>query len=126
MTTQIDTPGDHFLVEPERRDAILRQAAEHRLTSLLTRSTGCGWQTYRTRFIRCQREQGIIHIEQPVTAGTDALERNATIGSATPLELLPGENIGVSFRRGHAKCTFTTMVVRSGPIVAPWPDNAWH
>lgn len=85
-------------VEPARRDEILAEAAAQAARVVVTARKGKEWLTHKSHFLAPADGKHLL-IAGPLTTEE---------GSTTALSL--GEQIGVSFRRGHKKCMFGTVV----------------
>ena len=84
-------------VNAERRDQIIADAARRQTTVVLSRRDDVGWKVSKARFVGCDAPQRCLLIEPP------------------PGETLAapqiGELMGVTFRRGHKKCLFNSVVL---------------
>jgi c-di-GMP-binding flagellar brake protein YcgR len=107
-------------VPRQRRDEILTQAAAQSAPVVVTiRAQEC-WRTYKSRMLAAEVGRWLL-IERP-TPGS----------SSGPPEIAPGEELGITFRRGHRKCMFSAQVLQaaqagtpSGPVAAlavGWPE----
>ena len=94
-------------IEPERKDEIVLTAIERELPCVLTVPLGMGWQTCKARFMLAPDVVGRIVLSAPEAA--DSEEESSTV-TAGPVELRSGQRVGVSFRRGHKKCMFSSKV----------------
>lgn len=101
MKNNTETMANNLFVAAERRDQIIGCAATRRLGAVVTWHTDAGWLSYRTRILGCRFEDAEIDLEPPVA------DRNEPVHA-----LEPGNRIGISFRRGHTKCLFNTVVLR--------------
>ena len=86
-------------VEPARRDEILFEAVEKSAPVVVTSRRGKDWLTHKSRFLAAPDVPDHLLIGGPLTAET-----------GTVTVLARGERIGVSFRHGHKKCMFGTVV----------------
>ncbi len=103
-------------VEPTRRDEILAEAIEKTTPVVVTSRTGTDWVTHRSHFLAAPGLQQHLLIAGPLTTENGALTT-----------LTRGEQIGVSFRRGHKKCMFGSVVedLQEYPqgVVVEWPEQ---
>src|SRR5262245_7114809 len=79
-------------------ESILNWAVERQVPITASVHTDDRWFVLKSRFLRQDRQQGVIQILFPFGAGPAAPE----IGV--------GHTLGISFRRGHKKCVFTAVV----------------
>jgi len=79
--------------------AALLWAAEHQPEVTVSHAADGGWVNLRSRFIDLDPENGVLQIAYPL-AGT----------SGPPGEIGVGDELGISFRRGHKKCLFVSAV----------------
>jgi len=111
-----------MLVSESRRDEIITDAVRRLTPLVVTRQEPTGWRTYKSQFSGCNAADRCLFID-PLTS-----EEGET--SAPPL---PGELLGIAFRRGHKKCLFQAMV-RAVPVspsvpgdlrgsTVSWPDR---
>ena len=105
------------------RDEILCQAAERQVQAVISHRLDNGWTTYKSRILQADAAEGFVILQHPEPGPGQA-----------PPELAPGEQIGVSFRRGHKKCLcsahielLTSFKLSDGQAVAalqiPWPEE---
>ncbi|MCK4660823.1 MAG: PilZ domain-containing protein [Phycisphaerae bacterium] len=103
-------------VEPSRQDEILAEAIEKTTPVVVTTSKGTAWVTHKSHFLAAPGLEHRLLLHAPLTAES---------GSTTAV--LRGEQIGISFRRGHKKCMFGTVVedLQEYPqaIVLAWPEQ---
>ncbi|MCG3138515.1 MAG: Flagellar brake protein YcgR [Phycisphaerae bacterium] len=88
-------------VEDEKKDQILTEAADRHTPIVLSHRLDAGWVTYKSQFLQADSAGHFLIITQPL----------AEPGQAPP-ELVPGDKIGISFRRGHKKCMCSVEVER--------------
>lgn len=88
-----------FQINPNRKAQLLREAASRRLVASVTCKMSDGWATLKTRFLALEDDRHELIIEYPSSPGRVAPE------------IVGGQSIGVSFRRGHKKCVFNAMVL---------------
>ncbi|MFQ5500955.1 MAG: PilZ domain-containing protein [Phycisphaerae bacterium] len=86
-------------VKPVNHHSLLEWAAEKRADLVVSHAVDGGWVNLRSRFIRFDQDQNVIEITYP-----QAGEHQA------PPEIVVGQNLGISFRRGHKKCLFVSGV----------------
>jgi len=119
----MEQTDSQLFVEQQRRDHIIQGAVTTRLRASLSRYGITGWLSYKTRIVDADEEQRVLVIETPVDEQT-----------GQTVAIPPGEHIGISFRRGRAKCSFTTVVSAAGAceqsstcqrgvIGVDWPDK---
>jgi len=102
----------------EQRDEILADSINRRLRVMVTHHLPEGWRTYKSSFLSGTRLSGTILLKVLVPENTP----DSTLPQA-------GGPCGVTFRLGHKKCMFST-VVRSGVsengallVTVNWPEN---
>ena len=86
-------------VAPTNQDAILNWAAQRQTPIVLSVMADERWSALKSHFVRYDPVQHLIQIAYPMS-GSDGIP-----------ELVAGQEIGLSFRRGHKKCLFTTKIV---------------
>lgn len=79
--------------------SVLEWAASRRIPATVSIKADDNWSVLKSQILRCDEISGVLQISYP----TD--ERK------TPVELTPGQPLGIAFRRGHKKCLFTTAVI---------------
>ncbi len=103
-------------VEPTRRDEILAEAIEKTTPVVVTSRNRTDWVTHKSHFLAAPGLQHHLLITGPLTT------KNGAITTLTR-----GEQIGVSFRRGHKKCLFGSVVedLQEYPqaVVIEWPEQ---
>ena len=110
-------------VQDKKRDAVLIEAADRQVQAVLSHRLDCGWTTYKSRILQADSTGGFLILAHPQPGPGQA-----------PPELVPGEKIGLAFRRGHKKCLcsmeverLTTFELPDGQCIAalqiPWPDK---
>ena len=99
-------------VDETLRDDILSHAGRHLTPLVLTHRVQGGWHTYKSRFLDCGQLGQRLVVEYP--APTD---------SQPSLEIVPGERLGLSFRRGHKKCLLAAEVLERCSF--QHPDLGW-
>lgn len=77
----------------------LEWAAEHKPDVTISRATENGWEHLRSRFVALDAQNGVLKITYPMSSS-----------SGPPPEIATGEELGISFRRGHKKCLFVCPV----------------
>jgi c-di-GMP-binding flagellar brake protein YcgR len=110
-------------IHSERQVQLLEEAASRRWPAVIACRTDNGWVNVKSRFLACDPASERLTLEYPFSA-------NEVIP-----ELVAGQDVGVSFRRGHKKCAFNALVTGSGqmelgagtvraPIVTlSWPED---
>ncbi len=86
-------------LEPASQSAVLQWAAERRTDLMVSQPLENGWSNLRSTFMRFDPQTGVIQITFPYSPG------------GQEPEILPGDELGLSFRRGHKKCLFVSIVV---------------
>lgn len=87
-------------VQDQRRDEVLLEAADKNSIASMARRLETGWITYKSRFLQVDSSGAYMILERP----------DPSPGQAPP-EWVPGEMVGVSFRRGHKKYLFSGEVL---------------
>lgn len=98
-----------FTLDSWNRDRALEEAADERAIVTLTRHDGEAWDTLKARCRYASAAQRYLVLEYPPPSADAPI----------PPAIRPGENVGVSFRRGHKKCVFMAVVAASGPLRLP-------
>lgn len=99
---------------PQRNDEILATAAHRHTPIIITRKAEGGWRVFQGKLTGAEpATRRLTAVLQPVDA-----ERPAGGLSA-------GENVGVTFRRAHKKCIFSTRVVHVVESPEPTLDMEW-
>jgi hypothetical protein len=94
-------------VEEVHRNDIICAAIQKEVPCTIAHRDDTGWATFKSRFCRGdQNGQGLM-IDTSAETIADAARR-----------LQVGEKVGVTFRRGHKKCMFASVVLRSANRVA--------
>ncbi|MCP4590999.1 MAG: PilZ domain-containing protein [bacterium] len=103
-------------IEPARRDQILIEASEKAVPIVVTTRSGINWTTHKTHLLASADFRQHLLIAAPLTS-----ERGEVTTVTT------GEQMGVSFRRGHKKCMFGAVVETTQDypesIVVGWPEQ---
>ncbi len=86
-------------LESKSDAAVLNWAAERRVPATVSIKSDQNWSVFKSHFLRHDEESGVFQISCPSGDGE------------VPIETAPGQQLGISFRRGHKKCMFTTSVV---------------
>lgn len=85
----------------DQRSSLLREAVRRGTHVVVSHHGPDGWRTLRTKFVGYDESRRSLVLSPLVSeAGTD------------PVELAPGELLGVTFRHGHKKCMFSTALQR--------------
>ncbi len=87
-----------YRLNPAQRDEYLLEAISAHVPATVSCQLADGWATLKSRMLGLGGTGRQIVIEYPMP------------GANTPPEIVEGQNIGVSFRRGHKKYVFNTMV----------------
>jgi len=101
-----------MLVSESRRDEIITDAVRRLTPLVVTRHEPAGWRAYKSQFAGCNPADRCLFID-PLTS-----EEGETAPSP-----MPGELLGIAFRRGHKKCLFQAMV-RALPVPPSVPGDA--
>ena len=91
---QHDAPG-----ALTRQAAAFAWAVQHQTPIVLSVRTGDIWVALKSAFVGFDPTQRVIQVLYPQA------------GDQPAVELVPAQQVGVSFRRGHKKCIFSTIVV---------------
>lgn len=83
----------------EAQSRVLDWAVRRRESISLSMRRAAGWQVLRASFSKLDERNGRLEVTLPATELDGGVE------------IAPGEELGVSFRRGHKKCVFSTTVV---------------
>jgi len=83
----------------EKHASILRWAVERRTPVSLSSTVEQHWCVLKSQFLGMDEDQDLLLVAYPQAIGTAAID------------IQPGQQLGVSFRRGHKKCLFVTTVV---------------
>ena len=101
-----------------QRDEIIANSIEQRRAVVLTHRSQRGWRTYRAQMVGTLGEPPSILFKVPMPDG------HPTSG---PLE--PGETVGITFRLGHKKCMYASVLETVDSqfdhvlIATPWPNQ---
>lgn len=88
-------------VDEARRDEILIDAADRLVQVTISRRVDDGWGTYKSVLLQADSQGRCLVIQQPLPAE-----------GHPPPELVAGEIVGLSFRRGHKKCMCSVEITR--------------
>ena len=88
-----------FELPPDRRDEILRESITLQCPIVVTQKRADGWLVGKSRFLGT------------ATQGNEMIIAHPSVPHQGPSEILGGHQIGISFRRGHKKCVFNTVVL---------------
>ena len=105
-------------VVTENLDQILQDSIERRNLLALTHDSPQGWQVFNSRFVGGAPSARVFQVEAPVALTEHDAE-------------LPGRGnaLGVTFRFGHKKCMFSTILESvavdgdEGVAALRWPDR---
>ncbi len=91
-----------------RQDAAFTWAVQHQTPLVLSVRAGDNWVAVKSAFVGFDPAQRAIQVLYPQA------------GDQPAVEIVAGQQVGVSFRRGHKKCIFSTIVVmrRNEPAAA--------
>lgn len=99
-------------------DRILTDSIEGQKPLVITHHCDEGWRTFKSQFVSGSAAEEILWVKPPTLSGG--------MEGVTPQ---PGDRLGVSFRVGHKKCMFGTMLNVfgsegfKGMIGLRWPDH---
>lgn len=110
-------------VDGLQRDEILAEAAAKRTPIMLSCQSSGQWLSLKSRFLSCDGSSRRLVAEYPA----------AVEGERAP-DIEQGQCVGISFRRGHKKCIFSSVVAAKerfqvdqrnqvGALVIRWPDE---
>ena len=100
-------------VEEARKNEIVAAAIEQKMPVVISGRCPAGWRPYKSKF----RFGGAV-------VGRLLLAPPQRTGDEDPRSFVPGERVGVTFRRGHKKCMFSTIVLGQGPVELGEPGSA--
>lgn len=100
-------------VEEARKNEIIAGAMEREAPCVVTRRRVAGWKPFKSRFLYGDAVVGRLLVAPPSNAP-----------GAEPSKLRPGERVGVTFRRGHKKCMFATIVLAQESLELAEGDTA--
>ncbi len=108
LSTETQTTEQH-----DAQGTALAWAVEKQIEANVSYMLDGRWTSLRTVFVRADAEQGVFQL---------AVNRTPAGDSTSQTMPAIGEQVGISFRRGHKKCLFVTpiLTVQSGV----GPDNA--
>ncbi len=103
-------------IEEAKKNEIVLAAIEKEMPCVISRRNDVGWQVCKSHLISGDTCVGRLRLAFP----------HMCQGEAAP-EFACGDQVGVTFRRGHKKCMFSTKVIEvdesdGGQIVMEWPD----
>jgi len=82
------------------RRSVLQWAVQRKTAINVSLLTDDCWHSLRSHLIHFDPDQGLLQIAYPISSS-----------DGPPPELPPGEQLGISFRRGHKKCVFVSPVI---------------
>ena len=94
-------------IDEARKNDIVAASIEKQMPCVLTRRTTQGWCPSKSHFLA-----------SPDTVGRLFLSAASGTGLHGCAPLVPGERVGLTFRRGHKKCMCATIVLDSNTDVA--------
>jgi hypothetical protein len=97
-----------MVLEPGAATAILSWAAERQTPITASLLTEGRWCNLRSHFVRYDADRKLIQIIYPISVDSLALP-----------EIAPGEELGISLRRGHKKCIFVSPVMMRSTEKSP-------
>jgi len=84
----------------DRTDEILLAAIERQTPVLISHRSSLGWTAYQSRFTRLDAGNEQIHMRLAMRSDDPA-----------PPAFSSGDKVGVTFRRAHKKCMFSSLVL---------------
>lgn len=84
---------------PVRQEAAFAWAVQHQTPVVLSVKSGDVWVALKSAFVGYDPAQRAIQVLYPQA------------GDQPSVEIVAGQQVGVSFRRSHKKCVFSTLVV---------------
>lgn len=91
--------SESYVTHTGASSSALEWAAENKPDITISRATEGGWEHLRSRFMALDSQNGVLKITYPLSSS-----------SGPPPEIATGEELGISFRRGHKKCLFVCPV----------------
>lgn len=88
------------LLDLDSRQSVLQWAAERQTAITISLLSEERWCNSRSQLIGFDPQQSLLQIAYPIASAGDP-----------PPEIVPGEQLGISFRRGHKKCVFVCPVI---------------
>jgi len=82
-----------------RQEAAFTWAVQHQTPLVLSIKSGDVWVALKSAFVGFDPAQRAIQVLYP------------RAGDQPAVEIVPGQQVGVSFRRSHKKCIFSTIVI---------------
>lgn len=101
-----------------RPEQLLEDSIDQQRLAVLTQECEKGWRTFKSRFVSGSSAEHSVMIEAPDCDG-----------DGRTLHLKPGTDLGVTFRVGHRKCMFGTMLQAVRQVgdrrvfVLRWPER---
>lgn len=92
--------SDSSVLDPSVRAQVLEWAVGKRCDLAVSLAVEGGWATMRSRFLRLDSEQGVLQIAYPLAPENVPMP-----------EIVAGDELGLSFRRGHKKCIFVSRML---------------
>jgi hypothetical protein len=92
--------GEPLVLDPSAHAQVLEWAVGKRCDLAVSLAVEGGWVTMRSRFLRLDYEQGVLQIAYPLAPDNVPMP-----------EIVAGNELGLSFRRGHKKCIFVSRVL---------------
>jgi len=105
-------------ITTNERNQVLEDSIRQQRPLVLTHNGPEGWRTFRSEFVSGSAASHLIKVSQPVFEETAGFW---LVG--------PGETLGVTFRTGHKKCVFGTVVephddhATESVVTLRWPDH---
>ncbi|MGB2985584.1 MAG: PilZ domain-containing protein [Phycisphaerae bacterium] len=106
------------LIAKEKRDQILEGSIQQQRQLVLTHNSLEGWRTFKSSFVSGSASSGVALIKAPIP-------RDELVSRLPE----PGDTLGVTFRLGHKKCMFGTILepnqdqAQEGLVALRWPDH---
>ena len=87
-------------LDQESRESVLQWAVKRQAAITMSLLSDGRWRCLRSQLLGVEPERQLLQLSYPIAAG-----------GGPPPEITPGDQVGLSFRRGHKKCIFVSPVV---------------
>jgi c-di-GMP-binding flagellar brake protein YcgR len=88
------------LLDLDSQRSVLEWAAQRQVAITVSLLADQRWCNFRSQLIGFDPQQSLLQIAYPIASAGDV-----------PAEIVPGDQVGISFRRGHKKCVFVSPVI---------------
>lgn len=95
-------------LDRDSQQSVLHWAVQRGVAINVSLLSNDRWCSLRSQFLRFDPDQNLLQIAYPVPTA-----------DSPPAEVVPGDRLGLSFRRGHKKCIFLSLVVMRRPDTTP-------